>query len=232
MMPRVGARGHGTARNGLSATALIAALLAACSAPVAVEDQTEALPAPLSSGPSSSGIRTAVLAGGCFWSVEAVFEHVKGVEDVVSGYSGGTSDSAHYDLVINHMTDHAEVVRITYDSEEVSYADLLRVCFSVVHDPTEVDRQGPDIGAAYRSHIYYEGQAQQDVAVAYIDQLESSGAFANPIATRLDPLFAFFPAEEEHQDYVEQHRDLPYVVLYSLPKLARLEALLPDLYMP
>jgi peptide-methionine (S)-S-oxide reductase len=208
-----------------------AAVLFGCSTTVAVEDQSDSVP--VFDGPSTNdGTVTAVLAGGCFWSVETVFEHVRGVEDVVSGYSGGTADTAHYDLVINHQTDHAEVVRITFDPGEVSYAELLRVFFSVVHDPTEVDRQGPDIGTAYRSHIYYTGRAQQDVAEAYIDQLEANGIFPAPIATRLDPLFSFFAAEDEHQDYVARNTALPYVVLYSLPKLAKLEALFPDLYAP
>ena len=217
---------------GLFATALTGLLLQACSTPVAVEDGSDALPAPFEGPATSDGIRTAVLAGGCFWSVEAVFEHLRGVEEVVTGYSGGTAEQAQYELVINHRTEHAEVVRITFDPDTISYAELLQVFFSIVHDPTEVDRQGPDVGAAYRSHIYYVGQAQQDISAAYLDQLEASAVFADPIATRVDPLSSFYQAELEHQDYVANNPDKPYVVLYSLPKLAKLEALFPDLYVP
>ena len=164
--------------------------------------------------------------------MEAVFEHVKGVTDVVSGYAGGTADTAHYDLVVNHRTDHAEVVRIIFDPSVITYGQLLRVFFSVAHDPTQVDRQGPDLGRAYRSQIFYSDGGQGDVAQAYIDQLQASGAFDDPIVTGVDPLFAFWPAEPEHQDFVARHPQDDYVVLYSLPKISKLRALLPELYVP
>lgn len=204
--------------------------LSACSSPTGVVEEARKVPAPFSDDPSGDELQTAILAGGCFWSVEAVFEHVNGVQEVVTGYSGGTAETAQYDLVVNHRTDHAEVVRVTFDPSEVTYGQLLQVFFSVVHDPTQIDRQGPDVGRAYRSHIFYLDGVQRDVALSYIDQLEAAGTFDDPIATLVDPYFAFHPAEEEHQNFVRNNPDDDYVVLHSLPKLSRLRALFPGLY--
>jgi peptide-methionine (S)-S-oxide reductase len=174
-----------------------------------------------------------VFAGGCFWSVEAVFEAVKGVVDVVSGYVGGTAETARYDLVAwAGTTGHAEAVEITFDPNVVSFGQLLRVFFSAAHDATQLDRQYPDVGPQYRSQIFYVSDAQREVARAYIDQIDESGLLAKPIVTRLDPLDVFYWAEEEHQDFVLKNPSDQYVLFYSIPKLLRLGAILPELYRP
>ena len=173
---------------------------------------------------------TAVLSGGCFWGVEAVFEHVKGVKSVVSGYSGGSADTAHYGVVSSGRTGHAESVRVTFDPGAVSYAQLLEVFFSVAHDPTELDRQGPDVGPQYRSAIFYASDAQKATALAYIAQLEAARAFRGRIVTQVVPLQAFYPAEDYHQDYLARHPSQPYIVVNDLPKLVALQRELPGLY--
>jgi peptide-methionine (S)-S-oxide reductase len=173
---------------------------------------------------------TAVLSGGCFWGVEAVFEHVKGVKSVVSGYSGGSADTAHYVIVSSGRTGHAESVRITFDPGAVSYAQLLKVFFSVAHDPTELDRQGPDVGTQYRSAIFYTSEEQKATALAYIAQLEAGRIFRRPIVTQVVPLQAFYPAESYHQDYLARHPSQPYIVVNDLPKLVALQRELPGLY--
>jgi peptide-methionine (S)-S-oxide reductase len=178
----------------------------------------------------SNETEIAILAGGCFWGVEAVFEHVKGVVEVVSGYAGGSEEQAVYDLVVSGLTGHAESVRIVFDPEQVTYGRLLQVYFSVAHDPTQLDRQGPDYGKHYRSHVFHVDQAQRDVVTAYIDQLTDEGLFPRAIVTRLDPLEAFYLAEEEHQDFVARNPEEPYVVFYDLPKLENLRRLFPELY--
>ena len=180
--------------------------------------------------PSDGALQTAILAGGCFWGVEAVFEHVKGVVDVVSGYSGGTAETAIYELVVFGKTSHAEVVQVRFDPRQISYGQILHVYFSVAHDPTQVDRQDPDVGPEYRSNIFFADEAQGNVARAYVAQLNASGAFSRRIATRIDPLEAFYTAEDYHQDYVVKNPLAPYVVRYDLPKLAELQLLFPDLY--
>ena len=173
---------------------------------------------------------TAVLSGGCFWGVEAVFEHVKGVKSVVSGYSGGSADTARYEIVSSGRTGHAESVRITFDPGAVSYAQLLKVFFSVAHDPTELDRQGPDVGTQYRSAIFYTSEEQKATALAYIAQLEAGRTFRRPIVTQVVPLQAFYPAESHHQDYLARHPSQPYIVVNDLPKLVALQRELPGLY--
>ena len=178
--------------------------------------------------PSDGALQTAILAAGCFWGVEAVFEHVKGVVDVVSGYSGGTAETAIYELVVFGLTSHAEVVQVRFDPTQISYGQILRVYFSVAHDPTQVDRQGPDVGREYRSNIFFGDEAQGNVARAYVAQL--AGAFSRPIATRIDPLEAFYPAEDNHQDFLVKNPSDPYIVKYDLPLLAELQRLFPDLY--
>lgn len=166
---------------------------------------------------------TAVLAGGCFWGVEAVFDHLKGVTDVVSGFSGGEKSTAHYEVVSTGRTGHAESVKITYDPSQITYGELLKVYFAVAHDPTEVNRQGPDTGTQYRSAIFYANEEQKKIAEAYIQQLNEAKVFSHPIATQVIPLKAFYPAESYHQKYLQNHPDQPYIVYNDLPKLAALK---------
>lgn len=168
------------------------------------------------------GKEVAVLAGGCFWGVEAVFEHVKGVISVESGYAGGAAATAQYESVGTGRTGHAESVRVTFDPSQVSYGQLLKVFFSVAHDPTEVDRQGPDVGTQYRSAIFYANAEQKRIAEAYIEQLNKSKTFSRPIATQLTRLEAFYEAEDYHQDYLAHHPDQPYIVINDLPKVENL----------
>src|SRR5512143_2480860 len=178
----------------------------------------------------AGGVQEAVLAGGCFWGVEGVFEHVKGVSDVVSGYAGGQADTATYRQVSTGRTGHAESVRITYDPARVSYGQLLKVFFAVAHDPTELNRQGPDTGTQYRSAIFYADAEQKRVADAYIAQLQKARVFPRPIVTQVTPLKAFYEAEAYHQDYLARHPDQPYIVINDLPKLADLKRQFPALY--
>jgi peptide-methionine (S)-S-oxide reductase len=178
---------------------------------------------------AATGLQKIVLAGGCFWGIELVFEHVKGVHDVRSGYAGGKSYMAHYASVASGDTGHAESVEITYDPKQVSYGELLRVFFSVAHDPTQLNRQGPDEGTQYRSAIFVASPGEERVARAYIQQLEQVKAFDEPIVTTLEPLQGFYVAEPEHQDYATRHPNQPYIVLNDRPKLARLQRLFPQL---
>lgn len=173
---------------------------------------------------------TAVLSGGCFWGVEAVFEHVKGVKSVVSGYSGGTAGTARYEIVSSGRTGHAESVRITFDPAQISYAELLKIFFSVAHDPTQLNRQGPDVGTQYRSAIFYASEAQKATALAAISQLDAARLFRRSIVTQVVPLQTFYPAEAYHQDYLAHHRTQPYIMVNDLPKLAALEREFPALY--
>ena len=172
----------------------------------------------------------AVLAGGCFWGIEGVYEHMRGVRRVVSGYAGGDSSTAHYEDVGTGRTGHAESVQITFDPKEVSYGDILRVFFSVAHDPTQLNRQGPDTGTQYRSAIFYSSDAQRDLARSYIAELNKSGKFPRAIVTHVDPLKAFYPAESYHQDFIANNPLNPYVVINDLPKIRDLKRLYPDYY--
>ena len=172
---------------------------------------------------------TAVFAGGCFWGMEAVFEHVKGVIDVQTGYAGGDPQTARYDSVSSGLTGHAEGIRIIYDPSVVSYGQLLRVFFSVAHDPTQLNRQGPDVGPQYRSAIFTTDPAEREVTQRYIDQLEQEGAFDGAIVTRLEQSNAFYAAEPFHQDFVKRNPAHPYVVVHDLPKLTMLRRQLPEL---
>jgi peptide-methionine (S)-S-oxide reductase len=174
--------------------------------------------------------QTAVFAGGCFWGVDAVFKHVKGVSEVVSGYSGGNADTAHYELVSNGDTGHAESVRVRFDPAKVSYQQLLQVFFSVAHDPTELNRQGPDEGSQYRSAIFYTSAEQQQIAQNYIRQLTAERSYSKPIVTQVVPLKQFYPAEEHHQNYLALHPYQPYIVFNDMPKLERLREKFPALY--
>lgn len=175
-------------------------------------------------------LQTAVLAGGCFWGVQGVFEHVKGVHRVVSGYSGGEKSTADYETVSRGSSGHAESVQITYDPREVSYGDLLQVYFSVAHDPTQLNRQGPDSGTQYRSAIFFADESQRKVAADYIAQLNAAHVFAAPIVTRVDALRRFYPAEGYHQDFLINNPSHPYIVYNDLPKIRNLQRVLPQLY--
>ena len=204
------------------------ALLSACD-PAGARDK--AFPDPASDTADARAKEdVAVFAGGCFWGVEAVFEHVRGVKSVVSGYAGGTRLTARYPIVASGTTGHAEAVRVVYDPREVSYGQLLKVYFSVAHDPTQLDRQGPDTGPQYRSEIFTTNAQQARVAKAYIAQLEAARVFDRPIVTRVAPLAGFYEAEAYHQDYLRNHPDEPYIVYNDAPKLVALEQQFPGLY--
>jgi len=178
------------------------------------------------------GLRTAVLGGGCFWGLQAVFEHVKGVTAVTAGYSGGSAESANYETVSEGNSGHAEAVRITYDPAQITYGQLLKVFFSVAHDPTEINRQGPDTGTQYRSVIFYASEGQRRIAQAYINQLNQAKVFERPIATQVVGLHRFYQAESYHQDFAISHPDDPYIVINDLPKVANLRKQMPNLYAP
>ena len=190
------------------------------------------LPAPIVDAPlaATPGRQTAVVAGGCFWGVEAVFRHVRGVSKAVSGYAGGAADTAHYDMVGTGRTGHAESVEITYDPSQITYGTLLRIFFSVAHDPTERNRQGPDEGPQYRSAVFSADAGQQRIAAAYVAQLDQAKVFPQRIATQVVTLPAFFPAEDYHQDYVARHPNEPYVFINDAPKVRNLRAAFPELF--
>jgi peptide-methionine (S)-S-oxide reductase len=171
-----------------------------------------------------------VLAGGCFWGVQGVFEHLRGVTRVVSGYAGGDRGTAQYETVSTGSTGHAESVQISFDPSQVSYGEILRVFFSVAHDPTQLNRQGPDTGPQYRSAIFYANAQQKKIAEAYVAQLGRSGAFHRPIVTRIDPLKGFYPAEAYHQDFLLKNPNHPYIVFNDLPKIRNFQQTLPELY--
>jgi peptide-methionine (S)-S-oxide reductase len=171
-----------------------------------------------------------VLAGGCFWGLQAVFEHVKGVQHVTAGYSGGTLRNPDYEQVSSGQTGHAESVEIEYDPSKITLGTLLKVFFSVAHDPTELNRQGPDTGTQYRSAIFFENEAQQRIAQAYVGQLNQAKVFSGPIVTQIVPFQTFYRAEEYHQDYAAQHPDNPYIAHFDLPKVRHLQEDFPNLY--
>jgi peptide-methionine (S)-S-oxide reductase len=198
---------------------------------IAVLLQAATLAAEPSGPPAGSGpLQTAVLAGGCFWGTQGVFEHVKGVRQVLAGYSGGAKATADYEMVSTGTTGHAESIQITFDPAVVSYADILQVFFSVAHDPTELNRQGPDTGTQYRSEIFFADESQQKIALAYIAQLQQAHVFSHPIVTRVDPLKGFYPAEGYHQDFLVRNPRYPYIVYNDLPKIANLKRELPQIY--
>jgi len=211
----------------LIASFLILAVAGACAAGGKTDP---ALPSPSVDEPLASAqtVEEAVIAGGCFWGVEAVFRHVKGVQSATSGYSGGAAGSARYPLVSTGSTGHAESVKILYDSSQITYGQILRVFFSVVHDPTELNRQGPDVGSQYRSAVFYGNAEQKRIAEAYIAQL--AGSFSHPIVTQVVPLKAFYPAESYHQDYAARHPNEPYIVFNDAPKIEHLRKRFPNLY--
>jgi len=183
--------------------------------------------AALAAAPSRA---TTVFAGGCFWGTQAVFERVKGVLETTAGYSGGSAATAHYDDVITETTGHAESVRVVYDPSKITYGQLLRIFFAVAHDPTELNRQGNDVGSSYRSVIFYANDEQKRLAEAYIAQLDAAHVFPKPIVTEVVPLKAFYPAEAYHQDYALKNPDNPYIYICDRPKIAALKAQFPDLF--
>lgn len=191
-----------------------------------------AVPAPVvdAARATTSAQQTAVLSGGCFWGVQAVFQHVKGVISATSGYAGGSAKTAEYEVVSTGETGHAESVQIVYDPSQITYGELLRVFFSVAHDPTQLNRQGPDEGPQYRSSIFYGSAEQKRIAEAYIAQLDQSKIFSRPIVTQVVPLQAFYPAEAYHQNYAALHPNQPYIVFNDAPKVEHLRQQFPDLY--
>jgi peptide-methionine (S)-S-oxide reductase len=183
--------------------------------------------------PSKAGapaLQTVVLAGGCFWGVQAVFQHVKGVSQAVSGYAGGTKDTASYEVVSSGRTGHAESVQVTFDPRQISYGRILQIYFSVAHDPTQLNRQGPDSGPQYRSAIFYRDDSQKSIAQAYIAQLDKAGVFKHPIVTQMSALTEFYPAEAYHQDYATLHPSSPYIAFNDLPKVENLQRVFADVY--
>lgn len=212
----------------LIAFGIVAGLLFLNPAP-ALAAAAHPLPDPSIDAPHASGDQTVVFAGGCFWCTEAVFEQFAGVKKVVPGYAGGTKDTAHYEMVGSGSTTHAESVQVTFDPSRITYGQLLKIFFSVVHDPTQLNRQGPDWGKQYRSAIFYANADQKRVAEAYIKQLDDAKAFDKPIVTQLTELKGFYPAEEYHHHFVERHPTHPYVVANAIPKIQKARKAYPDL---
>jgi len=212
------------------ASLLLAALIGA-PLPATAAEPAVVIPAPALDDARAAGpLQTAVLAGGCFWGVQGVYEHVRGVKQVLSGYSGGSKATAEYEVVSRGRTGHAESVQIRFDPKEISYGEILRIYFSVVHDPTQLDQQGPDSGPQYRSNIFYASSAQRKIAQAYIVQLDQAKVFERPIVTRVDPLKAFYPAEEYHQDFLQHNPNHPYIVINDLPKIDNLRKIFPTYF--
>ncbi|HTY94474.1 MAG TPA: peptide-methionine (S)-S-oxide reductase MsrA [Steroidobacteraceae bacterium] len=217
-----------SARGALCALFLGLLAVVASAAEPGVVVPAAAFDAPRAAGP----LQTAVLSGGCFWGMQGVFEHLVGVRQVLSGYAGGARSTASYEVVSAGGTGHAESVQITFDPQQVSYGQILQVYFSVAHDPTQLNRQGPDVGTQYRSVIFYAGDMQRKIAESYIAQLGKAGVFRAPIVTQLSPLRAFYPAEDYHQDYLLLNPTSPYIVYNDLPKIRNFQRLLPALYQP
>ena len=211
----------------------VAALLGAAAYSVRSQAAEHAVPIPRSTVdvPAGSGLQTAVLAGGCFWGMEAVFEHVRGVKTITAGYAGGAAGTATYDQVSTETTHHAEAVRIVYDPRQVTFATLLRVNFSVAQDPTELNRQGPDSGTSYRSAIFPQNPAQAQVAKAYIAQLGAAHVFPRPIVTQVET-GRFYPAEAYHQHFYDNNPTYPYIVMWDKPKVAAFKAAYPAMALP
>ncbi len=210
-------------------TALLASVLLVSSCSFGAS-QSRSFPTPAVDMPAASaqGMETAVLAGGCFWGMEGLFERIKGVKKVVSGFAGGQKSTAHYEEVSTGATGHAESVQITFDPKEITYGQLLMVYFSVAHDPTELNRQGPDTGSQYRSAIFYANDDQKKVADAYIQQLDAAKVFSRPIVTQVVPLKGFYPAEAYHQHFLDRNPNYPYIVYNDMPKLAALKKEYPE----
>ncbi|MEI5682499.1 peptide-methionine (S)-S-oxide reductase MsrA [Mesorhizobium sp. CCNWLW179-1] len=223
--------------RGLAASTVFGSLLAGglfIAAPTSgFAEAVAVIPPPAMSEPKTNAkTEKIVLAGGCFWGVQGVFQHVKGVENAVSGYAGGAADSAQYEMVGTGRTGHAESVEITFDPKVVSYGKLLQVYFSVAHNPTELNRQGPDSGTQYRSTIFAENDSQKKVAAAYIKQLNAAKVYDAPIVTTIETSKTFYPAESYHQDYATLHPESGYIAMFDLPKIEQLSKLFPDIYRP
>ena len=217
---------------GAAALAIIAAASLAIFAqsPRAAESAVK-VPPPIETPASNAiGVQKIVLAGGCFWGVQGVYQHMKGVTSAISGYAGGSPEQANYSAVSSGRTGHAESVEVIFDPQVVSYGQILQVFFSVAHDPTELDRQGPDVGPQYRSEIFTQDEAQAALAKSYIAQLDKAGVYRQKIVTKIEPLKTFSPAEAYHQDYLVHHPYQPYIVYNDLPKIENLKRLFPDLY--
>jgi peptide-methionine (S)-S-oxide reductase len=214
----------------LSLCAATAALALAFAAPSKAAEDAVVIPAPAVDAAPPSGIQTAVVAGGCFWGVQGVFQHTAGIVSAVSGYAGGSKATADYQTVSTGTTGHAESVQIKYDPGKISYGKILQIFFSVVHDPTQLNRQGPDTGTQYRSAIFTTSDEQKKVADAYIAQLAASKVFRKPIVTRVGPLDAFYPAEAYHQDYLTLHPNQPYIAYNDIPKVENLKRLFAENY--
>ena len=216
-------------RAALAAAALGLAV-SACQEPASAAEKTVAAPAAKRLAEEGEGLKTAVFAGGCFWGVEGVFSHVKGVKSAVSGYHGGTKRQAAYKLVSSGITDHAEAVKVTYDPKAIRYDQLLRIFFSVVADPTQLNRQGPDVGAHYRSALVPQSREQAAVAAAYLQQLRAARLWSKPIVTKIERARTFYPAERYHQDFMLKNPRHGYIVRWDAPKVKALKALYPGVY--
>jgi peptide-methionine (S)-S-oxide reductase len=209
---------------------LIAVMVLACGV---VNAQAMTLPDPISDAPlaqNDAAPQTIILAGGCFWGMQAVFQHTKGVTQAISGYAGGNSLTAHYQIVSTGATGHAESVQVTYDPSQITLGKILKIYFAVAHNPTELNYQGPDHGTQYRSAIFYATPEQYRISKSYIDQLQQAKIFTDPIVTKLEPLQAFYPAEAYHQDYARLNPTNPYIAINDLPKVNALQTQYPDLY--
>ncbi len=215
-------------RAGFVVAGAVAALLTIASS--ATGNPIPPLPATDIASSADSGPQTVVFAGGCFWGVQSVFQHVKGVQRATSGYAGDRKSLANYSMVSSGDTNHAESVEVVFDPQQISYGRLLQVFFSVAHDPTQLNRQGPDSGTQYRSEIFFTSAEQQRVAAAYIRQLQAAKTFREPIVTRLEPLQGFYPAEDYHQNYAERHPEDMYIVVNDAPKVVNLKRNFPDVY--
>jgi peptide-methionine (S)-S-oxide reductase len=203
----------------------------ACQPSLSAAESPIVISAPATDNPKVAGsLQTAVVAGGCFWGIQGVFEHVRGVRKAVSGYAGGDKTTAHYETVSSGSTGHAESVQITFDPAQISYGELLQIFFSVAHNPTELNRQGPDTGTQYRSAIFYVDESQKNIAQAYIKQLNDAHAFSSAIVTRIDPLKGFYPAESYHQDFLFHNPTYPYIVFNDLPKIENLKRVFTNFY--
>ncbi|WP_367352022.1 peptide-methionine (S)-S-oxide reductase MsrA [Achromobacter animicus] len=222
---------HPSLRRLCAALATAGGLIASTAAPAA--ERAFIIPPPAAEQPANASAapatqEKAVIAGGCFWGVQAVFQHVKGVSNAVSGYAGGQANTANYNAVSSGRTGHAEAVEITYDPKQVSYGQLLQIYFSVAHDPTQLNRQGPDHGTQYRSAVFPANDSQRKVAEAYIAQLNKTGVYPKPLATTIEPLQAFYPAEDYHQDYLVRNPNSMYIVINDVPKVENLAKTFPD----
>jgi peptide-methionine (S)-S-oxide reductase len=216
---------------GITAIVLVAVVASLVSRQVSAAESAVSLPNPaVDSTHAASATQTAVVAGGCFWGIQAVFQHVKGVQSATSGYSGGAAKTAEYEVVSTGETGHAESVQIKFDPAQISYGQLLKIFFSVAHDPTQLNRQGPDEGSQYRSVIFYDNDEQKRIAEAYISQLEQAKVFSGHIVTQLVPLKSFYAAEGYHQNYATLHPDNPYIAINDAPEVEHLRQQFPDLY--